>query len=299
MKPFLTLVSLSISLFLNAGEVTDYLREYSKKGLSDYSKEQKIVASYSSESLINEITPFYSDSAALVRQKAYYLTYRNAIVRNEGKTRVISVLLKGCFDKDNGVIAQNVGFLKEFNRADFDTQSLEILQTKLANQQVAHYKEFVLLAGFLGVGKNILYQKFIDPNTNQKLKWNLSLALARMGNSENISYCMNKVKNLPINDNVVDYVVPDLVYIRQKECIDFCISILNGEEKLCHSLNPDISESIHCGYRIIEVLSPIIEGIPVLNESSSLSVADYEKHLVKVRHWFASNPNYTIKNSTF
>lgn len=299
MKLLLTIAFLYISLFLNAGEASDYLNEVAKKGLSDYKKEQQIIAGYNSESLINEITPFYSDSVVLVRQKAYYLTYRNAIVRNENKSRVIHILLKGCFDGDNGVISQNIVYLKEFNRADFDTQTLDLLQAKLTHQRVAYYKEFVLLAGFLGIGKNILYQKFIDPDTNEKLKWYLSLALARMGNPENISYCMNKVKDLPINDNLVDYVVPDLVYTRQRESIDFCISILNGEEKFCHSLNPDISESIHCGYRIIEVLSPVIEGIPVLDESLNLTNADYEKHLAKVRQWFASNPNFTIKNSTY
>ncbi|HOG73177.1 MAG TPA: hypothetical protein PK839_10355 [Tenuifilaceae bacterium] len=299
MRPSFTIIVLLFSLFINAGEAADYLREFSRTGMADYKKEQEIVAGYTSENLTNEISPFYNDSVALVRQKAYYLTYKNAIVRNEGRGNAVNILLKGCFDNDNGVVYQNVSFLKEFNRADFDTQALDLLQAKLTSQRIAHYKEFVLLAGFLGTGKNILYQKFIDPGTNEKQKWYLSLALARMGNPENISYCMNKVRNLPINDNVVDYVVPDLVYIRQKESIDFCISILNGEEKLCHSLNPDVSESIHCGFRIMDILSPIIEGMPVLDESLNLSNADYEKHLAKVRQWFASNPNYIIKYSTF
>lgn len=274
------------------------MKNYAKNGRTDYKKEKEIIASTDTETLIEKLTPYLIDSAIL-RQKAYYLMYSSTMHSKKCQTRVINILTKGCTDKDMGVVSQNIAFLKRFNKSDFDEQSLNLLTEKLQNSRVPYYKDYVLLAGFLSIGRNILYQKFIDPNTNQKLKWNLSLALARMGNQENISYCMNKVKSLPINDNVVDYAVPDLVYMRQKESIDFCIAILNGEEKLCHSLNPDISESIHCGYRIIEILSPIIEGIPTLNENLNLSSDDYEKKLVEVRQWFTNNPNYTIQNSYF
>ena len=88
--------------------------------------------------------------------------------------------------------------------------------------------------------------------------------------------------------------------MRQKESFDYCISILNSKERLCHSLNPDNSESILCGYRILEMLAPVVVNIPLtVDASGSLSSDDYESQLESVRQWFLNNREYQLKTSVY
>lgn len=300
MVRFLILGMFIIPQVVVTESIEKYLVEVVRLGRSDYKVEQEIIAKYEPEAFFDELSEFYSDSLVVIRQKAYYLTYRFAKIRNVNRSKVVKILLKGCFDGDGGIVGQNVGYLKRFNREDFDTEALNLLKSKLSNHRVSHYKDFVLLAGFLGVGKDILYQKFIDGHTSSQLKWSLSLALARMGNTENVSYCMDKIRNIPIKDNFIDYVVSDLIYTRQRDLLDVCIKILYNDEKLCHSLNPDISESVLCGYRVLEMLAPVIDGIPVTVDSYGLSnFTNYEDQLLQVRLWFTNHADYKIKNDEF
>lgn len=300
MRFVIVFILLVTSPKIYANDVANYLKEYGRTGVSNYSVEQEISKNNDFDGLLKKLNPFYSDTLTSVRQKAYYLTYKKALLSPGDRAAAAKVLLKGGRDNDGGIVGQNLGFLKSFNREDFDEESASMLALSLTNPRVQHYKDFVLLAGFIGVGKDILFQRILDQNVSAKTKWYLSLALARMGNSEQITYCMNKVKSLPINDNLVDYAIADLVYMRQKESIDYCISILNSNEKLCHSLNPDNSESILCGYRILEMLAPVVVNIPVtVDASGSLSSDNYESQLESVRQWFLNNPEYQLKTNVY
>jgi len=283
-----------------ADDVTNYLEKYAKTKVSDYNQEQIIINNNQLGTLIKKLTPFYKDTISGIRQKAYYLTYKKASRSDELHASAISILINGCSDNDGGIIGQNLVYLKTFSLNDFDEKSIEQIKQKLTNHRVPHYKDFVLLAGFVGTGKDILYQKLLDQNVSGKVKWYVSLALARMGNAEQITNCLSKVKELPVNEDLLDNVIPDLIYMRQKEALDYCISILNSDEKLCHSLNPDNYESMNCGYRILEILVPIIVDIPVsLDATGNLNSNNLESLLTTVRQWMVSHHQYQIKKDFF
>ncbi len=283
-----------------ADDVVNYLQEYGRTGVSNYSIEQGIIRNSDLESLLKRLNPFYGDTLSRIRQKAYYLTYKKAIQSKGDRAMATYILLNGANDKDGSIVGQNLEFLKNFQLADFNEEFERLLDLKLSNHRISHYKDFVLLAGFIGTGKDILYQKILDQNVSTKTKWYVSLALARMGNAEQIASCMDKVRKLPINDNLLDYIIPDLIYMRQKASIDYCINILNSKEKLCHSLNPDISESVLCGYRVLEALSPVIIDIPVaLDATGNLNTDNYEGLLNEVIKWFQDNPDYGIKKDVY
>ncbi len=281
-------------------DITHYLNEYGRTGVSDYKSEQDIIKNNNLENLIKNLAPFYGDTLVHVRQKAYYLTYKKAIGSDVNRVLAVNILLNGCNAKDGGIIGQNLEFLKNFHSEDFGEKSIQHINSKLLNHKIKHYKDFVLLAGFIGTGKDILYQKLLDTSVPNNAKWSISLALARMGNNEQINNCIDKIRKLPVNDNLLDYVIPDLIYMRQKEGIDYCINILNNDEKLCHSLNPDISESIICGYRILEMLAPIVVDIPVVIDATGfISANNYENMLSNIRKWFNDNPNYIIRKNVY
>ncbi|SDC58018.1 hypothetical protein, partial [Williamwhitmania taraxaci] len=287
MRLIISIILLVAAPRIYANDVASYLQEYGRTGVSNYSTEQAIIRDSDLENLLNKLSPFYGDTLTRIRQKAYYLTYKKAIQSNENRTLAVNRLLNGGGDADGGIVGQNLGYLKNFNLDDFDAESARLINLKLSSTRIQHYKDFVLLAGFIGTGKDILYQKVLDRDVPGKTKWYISLALARMGNSEQIAYCMDKVRSLPINDNLLDYVVPDLLYMRQKVGVDFCVTILNSNEKLCHSSNPDNSESIVCGYKILEILAPVVIGIPVAVDATGfVRVDNYEELLNKARQWF-------------
>jgi hypothetical protein len=117
-----------------------------------------------------------------------------------------------------------------------------------------------------------------------------------MGNGETAAWCVQKARKAPVNSNTVGYLLPDLIYTRQKTAIDYCVELLFSDEKLCMPPNPDLSEKIPCAYRIIELLAPAIENFPIeVNPSIGLESDDYPKTLQTVREWFQANSNYKIK----
>jgi hypothetical protein len=294
---FLFLLNSSINSISN--DVDNYFQKYKEKYVTDYNLEQSLVQSNSIETIIEKLGPYYRDSILQIRQKAYYLTYKRAMIDANKKLAVLT-LLQGCNDKDGGIIGQNLDYLKNFHLEDFDEKSVQFINSKLLNHRVQHYTGFVLLAGFVNTGKDMLFQKLLDSSIPPKAKWNISLALARIGNAEQIKFCMDVFKGQKVNDSFVDNIMPDIIYMRQKEGIDFCINVLNSNDKLCHSLNPDFSESIICGYRVIEALAPVVIDIPVIFDNSGfLKTSNYEKMLEDVRTWFKQNPNYQIRKNIY
>jgi hypothetical protein len=299
MKFLITLILGVIIHDVYADDVTSYLQKYAKTKISDYNLEQVIINNNEVDTLIYKLSSFYKDTVAEVRQKAYYLTYKKAI-KTDNRTHAVNILLNSCNDNNGSTIGQNLEFLKAFSLSDFDDKSIDQIKQKLTNHRIPHYKDLVLLAGFTGTGKDILYQKLLDQNISSKVKWYISLALARMGNTEQIDNCLNKAKKLPVDDNFIDYTVPDLIYTRQRMAIDFCVDLINKDEKLCHSLNPDNSESIICGYRVLEMLVPIVINIPAsVDSQGNLISNDYSSMLKSVRQWFLANKGYEIRRNTF
>jgi hypothetical protein len=300
--PFLLLLlGFSGSQDATAGEVTDYLVQYRQHAIADYARETKIISGYSLKKLIEELQPFYSDTLSIARQKAYYLTYKKGLQTPSGEQALaVTRLVEGLGDASGGLAGQVIGYLQAFLPAAFTPEAQSVIISKLRNTRTPHYGDLALLAGFIGTGKEALYQQYLKAGLPVKEKWNIALALARMGKAEEIEYCVKKIKTLPVNSEMIGYALPDLIYIRQKQAIDYCVELLYSDEKLCRSPNPDFSEPIPCAYRIMEQLAPVIVGFPVqVDVTGTLDTGDYPKALQKVRAWFSENTGYEIKTTTY
>jgi hypothetical protein len=111
---------------------------------------------------------------------------------------------------------------------------------------------------------------------------------------------MQRVSKLPVNDDVVYKLFPDLIYTRQKESIDYMIEALNSDVKTCFTADAEKEVEILCGYRIMEQLAPVIADYPFnLDESGDLQTDDYPSALLTVRNWFRTHKNYTILTDHF
>ena len=277
------------------------MQEYANTSKSDYRQEKSIVQNHGLKDITEKLRPFYSDSRGHVRQKAYYLTYKKGITgETRNPTLAIHRLIAGSTDKNSGIAGQNIQYLQHFRYTDFDRKAKKEIAALLTRKRMAHYKEMVLLAGFVGTGKETLYAKYLDPKTPEVLKWHLAQALARMGEKEQARYCLEQIKKQPVNNETVSYLIPVAIYTRQKEAINYCVEILGLDKELCHSPNPDSPGRILCGYRVMELLAPVIEKFPIkVDATGSITGIEYEKALETARDWFKQNEDYKLVNSIF
>jgi len=297
MRLKLTLLFLITYHSIFADEISDYMNSCKSSGKSDYKTEKYIIEKYSYEKLTDKLTPFYSDSIVFVRQKAYYLTYKKGLISNsEIQQSVVLKLIHGCNDNNGGLVGNLLSYLMEFPGDSFKEEAKNEINNLLIKKKIFHFKKLAMLSGIAGAGKETMQKDFLNPDISNETKWILSLALARQGSLKHTDYCMERVKNIPVNSEIISYIIPDLIYTRQRLAIDYCIDIIFSDKKDCYSPNPDKPEFILCAYRVIELLAPIIVDFPYQTDATgSLVTNDYEEALTVSRNWFTNNPTFQIR----
>ncbi|HEX8038201.1 MAG TPA: hypothetical protein VF490_03595, partial [Chryseosolibacter sp.] len=152
------------------------------------------------------------------------------------------------------------------------------------------------LAGYLGLRdlEPDIWQRS-QPGNPIAIRWAAMLSLARLGNSEATAAIMKRVSKFPVNDDVVYELFPDLLYTRQPEAIAYMIAALQSDDPNCLSADAEKEKPIPCGYRIMELLAPVIAGYPLqVDQSGDLATSDYPKALQTVRAWFNHSTAYQI-----
>ena len=297
MRLKLTLLFLITCHSIFADEISDYMNSCKSSGKSDYKTEKYIIENYSYEKLTDKLAPYYSDSIVSVRQKAYYLTYKKGLISElQIQQRVVLKLILGCSDKNGGLVGNLLSYLQEFPSTSFGKEAKDEIYNLLIKKKIFHFKKLALLSGIAGAGKETMQKDFLNPDISNENKWILSLALARQGSLTHTNYCMEHVKSYPIKSEFISYIIPDLIYTRQRQAIDFCIDIIFSDKKNCYSPNPDKPEFILCAYRVMELLAPVIVDFPYqVDATGSLVTNDYEEALTVTRNWFTNNPTFQIR----
>jgi len=216
------------------------------------------------------------------------------------KEAAIKFFLSTSKSKIPDVSLASVNALKFYPAIYYDDVDIDAI-LELIEKHPSVYKESVELAGYLGNPKFLIKIKEIFPgsrNFSKQERWASYKALARLGDNEAMDFCIKRISSLPINDQVIDVLYPDLIYIHRKEAFDLIIKALNSDDLLCTSSNPNSDSKIVCGYRIMELLAPVIVDFPVkVLPSGDLDTKDYKKTLNDVRVWFSKNGNsYSISN---
>jgi len=257
------------------------------------------------ELLMDLLYDYYNDTLSKIRSKAYYLTYKSTYQSQDQNIRNRGVynLIQGLKDEDSGNVGNVAKLITNFKSNDFNNRSKDSLKTILHTQKV--YSDLILkLVGFAGLDEQKEYIKKNLNNgvyTSNKVKWAAHLTLARLGIEEEIEFCVDLVKKQPVNDDVVYELIPDLIYTRQKQALDFVLTILHSERKDCYSANPENPQKIMCGYRVMEFLGPVIKNFPLeIDNTGDLIVDNYKEALLIVRDWFIKeNGTYEIISNTY
>lgn len=249
------------------------------------------------------IAPYLEDTLKVVRSKAY------AIVQLAGtnaqslpiRQDAVSKLSAACKDGDSGNMGAVLGYLTAFRKEDFTMAAKDAL-VNLFRRKTAHYDKLIKLIGFLEMKQvqDDLRTLSQESSASKKDRWAAMLALARMGDNQSTENIMSRVRKMTVNDDVVYQLFPDLLYTRQREAIALLIEALNSDVENCMSADAEHDAKIPCGYRVMEMLAPVIEDYPLaVDESGDIDTKDYVSALKTVREWFIAHPDCRIDKDRF
>lgn len=302
MKIIYLFFALQASLMCANAQVAQYFNDFKSQGSFNLQLEQELLNSTSPHELFKKLNEYYSDTLVQVRQQAYYLSYKLGIQSDEkNQVEAVHSLLNGCNDANQSVVGRCLSYLKSFPIEAYDTPAKESLMRMLQIKQITHFRATYTLVGYVGVGMGIIKQQLLgNGNYNRSQLWIMQLALARMGDVESVEHCLQMADKVEDGNDKVAYLVPDLLYTRKKKAVDYCVEILYSDQNNCLSPNPDRDTKILCGYRVLELLAPIVVDFPYkAGPAGSLIVDDYEKALLGARDWFLQHPDYNILTDTF
>jgi hypothetical protein len=251
-----------------------------------------------SKATLAALPPYLIDTVAAVRAKAYAITQfagnnaRQAALRQDA----VQKLMNGARDRNAGNAGIALNYLTGFQREDF-TQPAKDTLTALLKRRAPQLDKIVRLVGYLELAttRDDLRAITQEPRASRADKWSATLALVRMGDSYAQENVMNRLRRMPVNDEVVYGIFPDLVYTRNKQFIDYLVGVLNSTDANCQSADAERPARIPCGYRVMEMLASVIADYPVkVDASGDVAADDYTAALQTVRDWFAKHPDYTI-----
>ena len=264
----------------------------------------EIVMKMETDNVFSKLEHFTTDTSEDKRLATYRLIDYIGEKSNDKsvRQRAVRQIIMGCNDRDGGIVGINMKNLTSFSINDFEAESKYQL-SEMAKKPMSYYELLIKICGWLNI-KDLNYdfhQMITDKKGNVKQRWAMRLAMARMGEQDMLDYCVQRVSKIPVNDDVVYDLVPDLIYTKQKPMFDYLFQIIESDEKTCSSPNPDSNAKIICGYRVIEQIAPYIQGFPVeIGASGDLKTKDYEKTLLEVRNWIKQNKDtYIIKKEAF
>jgi hypothetical protein len=252
--------------------------------------------------VLGELTSYQHDTVSVVRSKVYKICHwvGNGTKQSTLRQTAVTRLVLGCKDEDTGNAGLALDYLTTFRKDDFTASAKDGIRNLVRNK-TAHFDKVLKLAGFLELTD---LKETIRPYTKsgnaQAIRWAALVTLSRMNDTEAIEEVMRRVRKLPVNDDIVYKVFPDLVYTRHAEAIRYMVEVMQRDDKNCMTADAEREEPIPCGYRIMEQLAPVIKDYPLeLEESGDVKAKDYTAALQKVRDWFIKHKDYTIVRDRF
>lgn len=266
-----------------------------RAGEYNFKHHKEFVSGLKSTKSLAVVAEFLEDSVYSVRMKAVSVISDISTrekVSSRLKNRCVTILLNTCYSKDQALVKTSLDKLVRLQSGDFSSKHKKTVSDMLS-KKMPYYQLVIKLAGFIKLDseKGRLLTITQDKNVyNKKIIWASYLALARMGDRSGVDFLKNFVANLPVDDILVNNVMPDLMYTKNREMYQFCIDILNSDDELCRSLNPDNEGNIICGYRVMEHLAANVKNFPVkLSKSGDLDIDDYDEAIIQVREWLKNN----------
>jgi hypothetical protein len=185
----------------------------------------------------------------------------------------------------------------------FETTKQEIIETLQSSEVADLSEDLILTCGYWQLKETMdaLQNIANDRTAPRNFRWAAYMALARMGDERALMFLISQVQRNGMNDDVVAELVPNLIYTQQRPAFDLLIEALYDDTPRCTSSNPDNEVAILCGYRIMEMLAPVIKDFPLEVEASGdIKTRNYRDALQTLRRWFEQRKtDYVILTENF
>ena len=250
--------------------------------------------------LTEQLKAYALDSLTDVADEAFNIVALAGRNTNDaaGRQAAVRFLAGGLNNGSSRIVSNNIGRLRHFGKTDVDTTAQRLIEERLDKWNAIYYEQVAKMAAQLGVGyEQILSRQMIDKESDVETRWAMHLAMARLGEQRDIDFVVRRAASIPYEyvEDLMRLIIPELIYTRQKQAIDVCVKILQDDGCKCASGNPNVDAKILCGYRIMELLAPVVKGFPyAASATGMIETDDYEEALRMVRKWFADNPNYEV-----
>ena len=294
---FLSLVVFNFSAKAQTGLLTSYFKDIRNEKNAPIPL--SVWESANANAVIAELAPFLSDSSEKVRSKSLAILKEIGLKSTNTAVRKKSTNLIARHWSKEGMSVYTA--LKQFAKKDFDKDTKDSL-THFLKKPYPMRSELIRIIGFIGDNDDVENIRLFSTKENpSSVRWSSLLAMSRLGDTEAINSVLQRARKLKVNDELVRQLLPDLVYTRHKQAMDYLIEILKSDKPDCESADNDNPTPILCGYRVMEQLAPAIKDYPLeLDASGDIKTKDYKKSLESVRNWFLQNKgNYSINDSMF
>jgi len=189
--------------------------------------------------------------------------------------------------------------LKGLPITDFTEQDRLQIANRLKPDQY-HLQGVIELAGFLQLRDSL---DGMDPKhlSTESLKNAHALALVRSGDQKLRETMLSNIMKMAVDDAYVHQVAPMLIYTRQRDCIDHVLLQILSDQPSCSPSDPETNGQIVCGYRLMELVAPVLQDFPYsVSKSGSLKVENYREALLAVRKWIKTNQSsYRIDATSY
>lgn len=257
--------------------------------------------------ILKELDPYLSDTLVRTRTGAYWVAAKVGTTSDDNQVRLeaVKMLVGGLNDSDAGIVGYVISSMNGFQPSDFNAEQRYTIAIKIkAVPLTPHLDKLILLSGYIGIDELIYNYKNMladEKLYGKKEKWNMKLAMARMGDAQAISEVVGRVSALRVNDDVIYDIYPGLAYTRQKQAFDILLHVIMSDEKNCLSSNPDNEAEIICAFRVLGYTAQYIQGFPLeINNYGEPVIENYDQALETVRKWITENKeNYQLVGDVY
>ncbi len=228
----------------------------------------------------------------LVQTIAYKILLNNDshLVRKE----IVDILVDD-FIFDEALIRQQASKkLLNFNKNDFNNSHKEKVKFYLENEPI---HGLIPVLGVMNLEESKPYLNDIISKGDKSLKakdwftskaWLAHVALARMGEKENIRYCIDRFNTETNEVNKITRVLKDMAYIRNKKTMDILVQVANSEKRLPAMKQGRLGAS-YADYAVEQILQSVKN--PVIKPVGSGYTKD---QIDSVRNWSSKRSNLKI-----
>jgi hypothetical protein len=256
-------------------------------------------------SAIEKIDNLNSHENARIRSYAHFKVLEIGIKNksNTVKSKSVSSILRFSYDPDIAIRGNNANFYEGFPKEAFNADFIVGFRSVLHNDSFVN-RGHILLVGFLEIIEEKAYLKSRFIHSKERLNNDYSrkeintfdfaarMALARMGEKEQVDYVIRKIKDEPEKAILRDR-MNYLAYIKRPEAVEIMFDYLFMDKFL-----KDVSgfERTYANY-VIPYIYQSVEDFPISNNGW---FGYSEEEIEVARRWVTANRNnYVIDYDTW